>query len=122
LVRPHSQVYSRLVVGDNPIAPIAPIVENIDFIKNSLPGRPIFVIDPNRVNGAVTVDWFGNGIKSLNDIDLIVYKILETYSPPPIGIGGKSRYSKKRVTKRRKTTKHRKSTKRRHRRTTRKPT
>lgn len=34
--------------------------------------------------------------------------------------GGKSRYSKKRVTKRRKTTKHRKSTKRRHRRTSRK--
>jgi hypothetical protein len=120
-VSPHSRVSAHHVGVNNELTSFE-VRGGIDFIKNSLSGRPIFVIDPNRVKGAVTVDWFGNGIKSLNDIDLIVYKILEYSPPPPIGTGGKSRYSKKRVTKRRKTTKHRKSTKRRHRRTTRKPT
>lgn len=115
---PHSRVYTWLVDG-NP----KPIGENIDLIERSLSHTTIFVIDPNWVDDAVTVDWFGT--KSLTHInDLIVNSGILDKSPPPsrANRGGKSRYSKKRVTKRRKTTKHRKSTKRRHRRTTRKPT
>jgi len=115
-----------------------PIEENIDIgeyiylIERRLSDRPIFVIDPNKLkDNRVTVEWFGN--MPLNAINHLIQRsgILDDSPPPPrtnIGtnivtnIGGKSRYSKKRVTKRRKPTKHRKSTKRRHRRTTRKPT
>jgi len=103
-----------------------PIGENIGWIGDRLSKTDIFVIDPNKLeDNDVTVEWFGN--RSLNVInDLIQSSGILGDSPPPprtnINIGGKSRYSKKRVTKRRKPTKHRKSTKRRHRRTTRKPT
>ena len=110
-------------VGDTPDVHIEPIEENIDSIERRLSQQNIFVIDPNRVDGDVTVHWFGG--MSLDNINLLIVNsgILGNSPPPREGtIGGKSRYSKKRVTKRRKTTKHRKSTKRRHRRTTRKTT
>jgi hypothetical protein len=118
---PHSRVYSCLVDNDK-VTRSDEIKRGINVITTSLSDRPIFVIDPNRVDGKVTVNWFGN--KSLDDINVLIEKILldKSYQSRAINIGGKSRYSKKRVTKRRKTTKHRKSTKRRHRRTTRKTT
>ena len=113
-------------VGVEQGEPIEPIGENIGLIRRRLSDTNIFVIDPNKLeNNGVTVEWFGNmPLNAINDL-IQRSKILSDSPPPPgtnIIIGGKSRYSKKRVTKRRKPTKHRKSTKRRHRRTTRKPT
>ncbi len=118
---PHSRV-SAYHVGVNNELTSFEVRRGIDFIGGHLSQKTTFVIDPNWVDDTVTVDWFGT--KSLTNINDLIGSIgiLDKYPPPPIGTGGKSRYSKKRVTKRRKTTKHRKSTKRRHRRTTRKPT
>jgi hypothetical protein len=118
---------SRVVfysVGDTPHEsnrpePIRDIREDIDSIEKRLTKTSIFVIDPNRVDGTVKVDWFGN--MSLNDINGLIVSsgiLGNSTTSREENVGGKSRYSKKRVTKRRKTTKHRKSTKRRPRRRT----
>ncbi len=129
-VSPHLPVYYYHVGVDEQGEPIGgniDIGENIYFIERRLSERPIFVIDPNKLENGVTVEWLGN--VPLSAINNLIQRSGILGDSPPLprtnigtNIGGKSRYSKKRVTKRRKPTKHRKSTKRRHRRTTRKPT
>jgi hypothetical protein len=118
----HLPVYYYLVGDNNELTLTQDIKGGIDSITTSLSKRDnIFVIDPNKVevevDGDVTVNWFGD--KSLNAINDLIQRsgiLGDSHPPSRTSIGGKSRYSKKRVTKRRKTTK------RRHRRTTRKPT